>query len=132
VVTERNLALARARLDEATFAIAWAQGQTMTLDQAIEWALAFPPDEIPADPAAKADPARAAPDMPTEPHPDDLTARELDVLRLVAAGLSNAQVAERLVVSPRTVHSHLYSIYSKLGVNSRTAATRYALDHRLV
>ena len=51
-----------------------------------------------------------------------LTAREVDVLHLVADGLSNAEIAERLVLSERTVHAHLRSIFDKLGVNSRTAA----------
>jgi ATP/maltotriose-dependent transcriptional regulator MalT len=56
----------------------------------------------------------------------ELTERELDVLRLVAEGLSNADVADRLVLSPRTVHSHLRSIFTKLGVSSRTAAVHEA------
>ncbi len=64
--------------------------------------------------------------------PDGLTAREVEVLRLVASGLSNTQVSERLVISPRTVDTHLTSIYSKIGVSSRSAATRYALEHHLV
>jgi non-specific serine/threonine protein kinase len=51
-----------------------------------------------------------------------LTAREVDVLHLVADGLSNAEIAKRLVLSERTVHAHLRSIFDKLGVNSRTAA----------
>jgi DNA-binding CsgD family transcriptional regulator len=51
-----------------------------------------------------------------------LTAREIEVLQLVAAGLSNAEIAERLVLSQRTVHAHLRSIFDKLGVNTRTAA----------
>jgi DNA-binding NarL/FixJ family response regulator len=51
-----------------------------------------------------------------------LTAREVEVLHLVADGLSNTEIAERLVLSERTVHAHLRSIYDKLGVNSRTAA----------
>jgi DNA-binding NarL/FixJ family response regulator len=53
------------------------------------------------------------------------------VLRLVAEGLTNTQIAEHLVVSPKTVHSHLGSIYSKLGIRSRSAATRYAIEHKL-
>ena len=53
------------------------------------------------------------------------------MLQLVAEGLGDAEVAQRLVVSPRTVHSHLRSIYRKLGVNSRSAATRYAVEHEL-
>ena len=53
------------------------------------------------------------------------------MLRLVAEGLSNAQVAERLYVTPRTVNAHLTAVYSKLGVTSRSAAVRFALDHGL-
>jgi DNA-binding NarL/FixJ family response regulator len=60
-----------------------------------------------------------------------LTAREVEVLRLVAEGLTDAQVAERLVLSPRTVSQHLRSVYNKLGVSSRAAATRFAIEHRL-
>ena len=65
-------------------------------------------------------------------HPVGLTAREVEVLKLVAEGVTDAQVAERLVVSIRTVHAHLRSIYRKLGVRTRSAATRYALQHDLV
>jgi predicted ATPase/DNA-binding CsgD family transcriptional regulator/tRNA A-37 threonylcarbamoyl transferase component Bud32 len=61
----------------------------------------------------------------------ELTAREIEVLRLLATGLSNKGIAERLVVSPHTVNVHLHSIFSKLDVHSRSAATRYALDHQL-
>jgi len=60
-----------------------------------------------------------------------LTAREVEVLRLLAMGLSNSQIAERLVLSPHTVNGHIQSIYGKLGLNSRSAATRYALEHHL-
>jgi DNA-binding NarL/FixJ family response regulator len=63
---------------------------------------------------------------------DGLTAREVEVLRLVAQGLTNEQVAERLVISARTVDTHLTAIYSKIGVSSRVAATRYAMQHHLV
>jgi DNA-binding NarL/FixJ family response regulator len=57
-------------------------------------------------------------------YPDGLTAREVVVLRLVAQGLTDAEVAEHLVISPRTVNTHLTSIYGKIGVSSRVAATR--------
>jgi DNA-binding NarL/FixJ family response regulator len=60
-----------------------------------------------------------------------LTSREVDVLRLIARGLTDAEVAERLSLSPRTVGSHLTSIYGKLHVQSRTAAARIALEHGL-
>ena len=65
-------------------------------------------------------------------YPDELTAREVEVLRLVAQGMTNEQVAEQLVISPRTVNTHLTKIFGKIGVSSRSAATRHALEHHLV
>lgn len=73
--------------------------------------------------------ALVAPDAPG--YPAGLTTREAEVLRLVAEGLSNAQVAERLFLAPRTVNTHLTNIYTKLGVDNRAAATRFALGHGL-
>lgn len=61
-----------------------------------------------------------------------LTLAELRVLRLVAQGLTNAQVARELVVSERTVHAHLRAVFRKLGVGSRAAATRFAIERGLV
>ena len=61
-----------------------------------------------------------------------LTARELEVLRLLAQGLTSAQIGEQLIISIVTVNFHVRSIYSKLDVSSRSAATRYALEHKLV
>jgi ATP/maltotriose-dependent transcriptional regulator MalT len=107
---ERTLASARAALGEDAFVDAWAASEPLMPDGAR-------PD---------AGGARRPPSSG-----DQLTAREVEVLQLVAEGLSDAEVAERLVVSPRTVHSHLRSIYRKLGVGSRSAATRYALEHEL-
>jgi len=65
-------------------------------------------------------------------YPGGLTAREVEVLCLVAQGMTDAQVAEQLIISPRTVNFHLTSIYGKLGVSSRSAATRYAIEHHLI
>jgi DNA-binding NarL/FixJ family response regulator len=62
----------------------------------------------------------------------DLTARELEVLRLVAQGWTDAQIAEQLVISRRTVNAHLTSIYRKIQVSTRSAATRYAIERKLV
>ena len=59
------------------------------------------------------------------------TGREREVLQLLAEGLTNKEIAERLVVSLPTVSTHVASIFNKLGVNSR-AATRYAIEHHLV
>jgi DNA-binding CsgD family transcriptional regulator len=64
--------------------------------------------------------------------PAGLTAREVEVLRLVATGQSNAQIAAALVLSEKTVARHLSNIFSKLDVGSRTAATAYAFEHALI
>lgn len=64
--------------------------------------------------------------------PEGLTAREVDVLRLLAEGLTNHQIAQRLSLSPQTVGSYLRTIYSKLDINSRSAATRFVLEHNLL
>ena len=124
---ERTIAETRQRLGEKAFAIAWAEGQTMTPEEAftaqgnttlVEQALTAlhtTPEEQSADSSLTG-----------------LTRRERDVLRLLAQGLSDAQIADQLVISPRTVNWHLTSIYSKLGVSSRSAATRYAIEHHLI
>jgi ATP/maltotriose-dependent transcriptional regulator MalT len=67
----------------------------------------------------------------TPSYPAGLSGREVEVLRLVAQGLTNPQVAERLYLSPRTVEQHLRSIYNKLGVSTRAAATAFAVQHGL-
>jgi DNA-binding NarL/FixJ family response regulator len=61
-----------------------------------------------------------------------LTARELEVLRLIAAGATNKAVAAELVLSERTVDRHVSNIFTKVNVASRAAATAYAYQHRLV
>jgi DNA-binding CsgD family transcriptional regulator len=62
---------------------------------------------------------------------EELTAREIEVLRLLALGLNNKQIAGRLIISPHTVNGHVHSIFGKLALNSRSAATHYALEHQL-
>jgi len=61
-----------------------------------------------------------------------LTAREVEVLRLVTTGLTNHQIALELVVSDHTVRRHLQNIYAKIGVSTRAAATAYAFEHGIV
>jgi DNA-binding NarL/FixJ family response regulator len=78
------------------------------------------------------EPSSAPPAKRLPTYPGGLTAREVEVLRLVAQGLTDAQVAEHLVISPRTVNWHLTAIYSKLQVSSRSAATRYAIECHLI
>jgi DNA-binding NarL/FixJ family response regulator len=61
-----------------------------------------------------------------------LTARELQVLRLLATGKTNHAIATDLVVADKTVDRHVTNIFAKLGVSSRAAATAYAYQHRLL
>ena len=65
-------------------------------------------------------------------YPLTLTPREMDVLRLLAQGLTDAEIAEQLDISYRTVSTHLTSIYNKLGINSRVVAVRFAIENELV
>jgi HD-GYP domain-containing protein (c-di-GMP phosphodiesterase class II) len=64
--------------------------------------------------------------------PDGLTAREVDVLRLAAQGLSSRQIADRLVISPKTARNHIEHIYVKIGTSSRAGASLYAMRHGLL
>jgi predicted ATPase/class 3 adenylate cyclase/DNA-binding CsgD family transcriptional regulator len=123
----RSVAGARSQLGEQAFAAAWEKGRALTLEQVFD---ARGPVTMP-DPLPTSQPALPAA-KPSPSYPDGLTAREVEVLRLLAQGLSNTEIAEQLVVSPRTVSTHLTSIYNKLGVNSRSAATRFAVEHQLV
>jgi DNA-binding NarL/FixJ family response regulator len=73
--------------------------------------------------------------MPRRPAADEgsaLTPRELQVLRLVAAGKTNRSIAADLFLSEKTVARHVSNIFSKLGLSSRAAATAYAYEHHLV
>jgi predicted ATPase/DNA-binding CsgD family transcriptional regulator len=108
----RSQVAARSKIEEAVWGAAWAEGQAMTPEQAIEYALK----------------QEAAP----EAYSSGLSAREAQVLRLVATGLTNAEVAEKLFLSSRTVDWHLSSIYRKLGLHSRAEATRFAAQHGLL
>ncbi len=108
-----DLAALRAGLPASALESAWARGSTLTLERASESAHAV----------------RAS---LAESGKEGLTGREVEVLSLVATGLTDAAIAQRLFVSPRTVHAHLRSIYRKLDVRTRSAATRYAVEQGLV
>jgi predicted ATPase/DNA-binding CsgD family transcriptional regulator len=121
VLYKRSVEALRSGLGETALEAARAEGRAMTLEEAIEYALGEAEQEESA-------PSSAAPDPS---YPGGLSPREAEVLKLVAKGLTNAQIAKELFISPRTVHRHLNSIYSKLDVGSRAAATRFALEHDL-
>ncbi len=126
-VQEPYLVAARSRLEE-TWEAALAEGRAMDLEEAVEYALSEEELSTIISSAAPTEQLSA----PVSERPAGLTPREVEVLRLVATGMTNVQVAQRLFLSPRTVQRHLNSIYHKLGVSSRVAATRFALEHGLV
>lgn len=130
---EHAVAAVRADLNETTFAQAWAEGQAMPLGQAMAEALQMRDlfTSPPEPPTVLATPAISQAGA-TRTSLFGLTARELEVLQLVSLGLTDPQIAEKLVISPRTVEAHVRSFLNKLGVNSRTAATRAAIAHNLV
>lgn len=82
--------------------------------------------------AAPSSRLEVAPARATPPGLEHLTPRQIEVLRLVARGMTNAEIAEALFLSRRTVHAHLRSIFHKLEVGHRSAATRYAVQHGLL
>jgi DNA-binding NarL/FixJ family response regulator len=68
----------------------------------------------------------------TVPLPSGLTGREAEVLRLVASGRTNKQIAAELRLSEKTIERHLSNIFTKIGVSTRAAATAFAFEHQLV
>jgi predicted ATPase/DNA-binding CsgD family transcriptional regulator len=114
---ERWMEELRSRLGETAFRAAWAEGRAMSPEHAIEYAL-----------EKEATPGLTAP----ESYPAGLSAREVEVLRLVAGGLTNAEVAEKFFLSSRTVDWYMSSIYRKLGCHTRAEAVRFAAEHDLL
>jgi DNA-binding CsgD family transcriptional regulator len=120
---EARVTAARSSIGKRIFSAYWAQGRTMTPEQALvaQGNVAVPSTDAGSLPASN-----------ISTNPAGLSAREVEVLRWVARGLTDAQVAAQLVISPRTVTSHLSSIYNKLGITSRSAATRFAIEQHLL
>lgn len=126
IPTERNWieplqAALRAKLGAECFHAEWAAGATLPLEQAITVALAVNAESATPDvPAVR----------PAATH--GLTARELEILRLIAAGRINREVADDLFISPATVARHIANIYRKLDVDSRAKLTAFALQQGLL
>jgi ATP/maltotriose-dependent transcriptional regulator MalT len=134
VELDRDSTAIRAQLDEATWRQAWEEGRDMSLEQAMAEALQSLEQDVLTD---TIEVARSGPEKAGEsghPYPDDLTEREVEVLRLIAAGRSNQTIAAELVLSLRTVERHISNIYGKLGATGKVAratATAYAHRHGL-
>jgi predicted ATPase/DNA-binding CsgD family transcriptional regulator len=118
VHAERVLAAARSQLDDDAFDTAWTEGQALSIEQAVAEARRL-----------LAAPAAASVSDWSSPR---LSPRELDVLRLLVAGHHDREIAEALRVSPRTVQTHVASLFAKFGVNSRVEVTAIAVRRGLV
>ncbi|MFN8677612.1 MAG: LuxR C-terminal-related transcriptional regulator [Thermomicrobiales bacterium] len=112
----------RARLGADRFAAAWAQGAELSREDAVAAALAI--RVVPG--GAQVSAAQRAAET------DGLTAREVEILQLVAAGRVNREVADVLFISPATVARHIANIYRKLDIDSRAQLAAYALQHDLL
>jgi DNA-binding NarL/FixJ family response regulator len=121
---DRLAAELKEHLGEELFAAAWEAGRALPVEQTAAEAEAIAA-ELAGEERLPLPPARQW------ALPAGLSEREVEVLRLVAQGLTNAEVAAQLYLSPRTVEAHLRRIYDKLGTSSRSAAVRFALEHDL-
>jgi predicted ATPase/DNA-binding CsgD family transcriptional regulator/Tfp pilus assembly protein PilF len=124
---DRTMEEIRTELGDEAFTEAQAAGQRMSREEAIVAAIETPP-------AAFAPPKPIEPKPAPHPRPpgEPLTARETEVLRLLAAGLSTREIADRLFISHRTVSTHTTNLLGKLGVDTRAAAVAVALRNGLV
>lgn len=111
---------ARTRLGEASFAAAWARGRSMTPAQAL------------ATEGHSGSEASSEEVVVRQAYPAGLTTREVEVLRLVAQGQTNVQIAQKLVLSEKTVATHLTHIFNKTNSENRAAAAAFAIRHGLV
>jgi predicted ATPase/DNA-binding CsgD family transcriptional regulator len=129
VTFHRDIAEVRSQMGDTAFTEAWARGKAMTREQALAYAVQS--DSPLADSADSA--SRRPSRTPTYPSlVEALSDRELEVLRLVADGMSNAEIAYKLSLSVGTVKVHTRNIYGKLGVSSRTQAVAEAQKLKLL
>lgn len=117
----------RTSLGPDRFASAWAEGRSLPFEQAVALSL----QQLESAPSATTLTSGQR-SQAYDPYGLGLTEREVEVLRLLAAGLTNKDIADRLVLSHRTVQAHLYRIFSKLNVTTRSAATRTAIERHIV
>jgi DNA-binding NarL/FixJ family response regulator len=124
---DRAVAAARAGAGEVAFAAAWAEGRRMTLEQAAEYALAITTPST----LAAVDRSTAAAGSPGDPEVTRLTLREREIAALVARGLTNRRIAHELVLSERTVDTHVHHILGKLALSSRAQIAAWSVEHGL-
>jgi DNA-binding NarL/FixJ family response regulator len=119
---EQTTAAVRSRLGNDAWEAALASGHELTLDGIVAEATELA-NRIKAESNAPASRSAA--------HPAGLSEREAEVLCLLAKGMTNGQIADRLFLSEHTVRAHLRRIYHKLGITTRAEAVRFAVEHQL-
>lgn len=135
---EASLSRARAELGEASFEATFSEGRAMSTERAIEYALALARPPTPVETTGAEGERRRGATLPgtLQTTPEDgatsLTRREREILGMIAQGLSNPQIAARLVLSEHTVHRHVANILTKLGAHSRAAAVASAARQGLL
>jgi len=118
---ERTLAAVRGALGDQRFHLSWNAGEALAPNAVLaEARMPFPMR------------AETTPAPHTSGNPDGITPRESEVLRLIASGKTNREVAEALVLSPTTVERHISNLYAKIGARGRADATAYAIRHGLL
>ncbi len=128
---ERMVLSIRAALGKEQFISHYSAGQACPLEQLLLEAETVLQTVL-TSPASTSSASLPSSSPSVSPALSGLSQREREILTLVATGLTDAQVAQHLLLSPRTVSKHLQSIYTKLNINSRSAATHFALEHGLL
>jgi ATP/maltotriose-dependent transcriptional regulator MalT len=132
---ERDVAWLREYLGEAAFSQSWTEGRAMSVEEVTEYALATTAAADPAASDATPGPTFQAGTAHPVPSGDGdvvrLTSREWEVAALIVQGRMNREIAEALVLSERTVDSHVRNIMGKLEVNSRAQVAAWAVQHGL-
>jgi DNA-binding CsgD family transcriptional regulator len=118
---DRWLPALQLAVGQDVYARSWAIGQAMTIQEAIALALNMRESVVPLTEREKEVP----------PQVTGLTSREVEVLRLVAKGQSNKEIAAELVLSVRTVERHITNLYGKIDARGKADATAYAIHHGL-
>jgi DNA-binding CsgD family transcriptional regulator len=114
-VAHTDVVAIRAGLTDEQFGAAWDLGQSISFADTVAYALEMEPSPASAPPASAG----------------KLSPRERDVLRLIAAGHSNKQIAAELFLSVHTIERHITNLYAKIGARGRADATAWALRHDL-
>jgi DNA-binding NarL/FixJ family response regulator len=124
-IYDKHVAALRLQLGDQAFDKAWAEGKTMSMEQSVAYALGEEPLPMEITPPSLSQ--RSA-----QPLIEPLSDREIEVLRLIAAGCSNQDIADRLYIGVSTVKKHINHIYDKLDAKNRTQAVAFARERQIL